>query len=123
MFIGIPPIVNDKPVTLNAYARWTGISSGDSYNVIETFRLRRNQTDTGWSGASSRTGHNLSLDILDTDDPTEILVRLLLREEAWPIDHHEWPVVDIRLRPPWGSETLTYVDPPGYELLQVQILA
>lgn len=123
MFTGINPMRNGLPATLTAYARWTGFDSGGSYDLIESFRLRRNQPDTGWYGESSTIGDNLSLEILDTDDPTEVYVRLILREDVWPMNHHVWPVVDITLRPPWGSELLTYIDPPGYEILEVQILA
>jgi len=123
MFVGIAPTIHQRPATANAYARWTGIDSGGSYNVIETFRLRRNATDTGWVGESSNYGNNVKLHILDTPDLTIVDVLLILRINANMIKSHPWTEVPTSTRPPWGTSLLNYSDGETITLAQVQILA
>lgn len=123
MFTGIPPTINQRPATATAYARWTGIDSGGSYNVIETFRLRRNETDTGWIGESSNTGNNVRLEILDTLDPSRVNLNLILRIDTSIRNSHPWPNVPTTTRPPWGTSVLAYSADPTIELAEVQALA
>jgi len=123
MFVGIPPIIDQRPATANAYARWTGLDSGGSYNVIETFRLRRNDTDTGWQGESSNHGNNVKLEILDTPDLTLVDVRLTLRIDLNEINSHAWPTEPTTARPPWGTKTLAYSDGSTITLAEAQVLA
>lgn len=123
MFVGIPPTINQRPATASAYARWTGIDSGGSYNVIETFRLRRNATDTGWVGESSNSGNNVKLEILDTADLTIVDVLLNVRIDTAVMNSHLWPAEPTTARPPWGTSVLNYSDGHAITLAEVQVLA
>jgi len=123
MFVGIPPTINQRPATATAYARWTGLDSGGSYNVIETFRLRRNATDTGWVGESSSSGNNVKLEILDTTDLTTVDVLLILRIGTAVMNSHLWPTEPTTARPPWGTKPLAYSDGSAITLAEAQVLA
>lgn len=123
MFTGIDPMINALPATLSAYARWTGTDSAGSYNVIETFKMRRNPTGNGWVGESSKSGTNVLLEILDSTDPDRANVTVTLRFNTTPHDWHTWLNVPTNARPPWGTTTLNYADGSTILLTEAQALA
>ncbi len=123
MYSGIVPIVDSKPATLSAYARWTGDYYTVSFNVIETFPLRRNLNDNGWNGASATEGKRLTIECLDTADVEHVHVVLRLWDDDNNFDTHTWYNVATTKRPPWGTKPLIEQDPHERELVEAQLLA
>ncbi len=123
MFSGIDPTINGRPATATAYAQWTGVDSGGSYSVIESFQLRRNDAGNGWSGHSSTTGSNLSIEILDTADPNFVDVHLHLRIDTALRNSIQWWDVPTTYHRAWGTQMLTTPVTSENQRLQTQILA
>ena len=123
MYPGINSMVDGRPKTATAYARWTGYDSGGPYNVIETILMRRNATDNGWYGASWTTGDNLAIDVMDTATPTLVDVHLTRRLNTIDLATVTWPLTQTTFRLPWGTRQLTHPHGSGGDQIEVQILA
>jgi len=123
MFTTIAPTINERPKTANAYVQWTGHDSGGAFEIIESFRLRRNVTDSGWYGLSSNDGDNVTLDVLDTLDPAIVNVQLNRRYGTTQRATTTWPLVPTTFRPPWGTNMCRKSYESGIDVAEVQILA
>jgi hypothetical protein len=90
MYTTVPPHVDAKPTTLNAFAAWRDFFGSDQFDLAESLHLRRTDAFDGWQARTFTTPYWLELQVHDTPDPHTFNLELYVKASWGTIHDHRW---------------------------------